>query len=197
MSISQHRSRGFYLVEVMLTVVVLTVGLLSLTALHIHNKQTNLIALQRSYASQLMHDLLERMRSNSSALEVYINDGTRTLSGGSMSEPGQMCTIAEQCDADQLAAFDLWEWERKLTGQITTIDGSSASVLLEPTACLSGPADGSAGTYTLAIAWRSTKAIGNPADSEPTKSNATAAGCASALGDMRHLYWVQNYLVGA
>jgi hypothetical protein len=34
---------------------------------------------------------------------------------------------------------------------------------VSPTACISGPGFGGNGTYTVAISWRGTMAIGNPA----------------------------------
>lgn len=185
----------------MLTVIVLTVGLLALSALHIHNKQTNLIAVQRSFATQISHDLLERMRSNGLALNLYVNNGSRELDGDNLSQPDPLCTVDAQCTAEQVAAYDLWEWEQKLAGAMSTIDGASTGILLDPHVCVAGPNNASptSGAYTIVIAWRSTKPIANPTDT----GNDVADDCGTdtgkydvAAGDnqMRHIYFVESFL---
>lgn len=193
------RQGGFYLVEVMLTVIVLTVGLLALSALHIHNKQTNLVAVQRSFATQLSHDLLERMRSNGLALNIYIGGSSNELDGDNVSQPTPLCTSDAQCTAEQLAAYDLWEWERKLAGAMSTLDGASTGILLSPHVCIAGPNGGTSGAYTIVIAWRSTKPIGNPTDT----GNDVADDCGTGTGkydvasgdnQMRHIYFVESFL---
>ncbi|MCZ7596849.1 MAG: hypothetical protein M5U09_02475 [Gammaproteobacteria bacterium] len=88
--------------------------------------------------------------------------------------------------------YDLWEWEQYLNGSLSTVEvddsTENVSILLDPIACISGPA-GAAGRYTIAIAWRSTKPVGAP-DIE----NLTADDCGEDLGDDRHIYWVDAYL---
>lgn len=194
---SRRHQRGYFLLEVMITVVVLSIGLLGLGALQVHSKQTNMVAAQRTFVSHLAHDLLERMRSNDEGLASYIgSDSVVTLTGSSMSVPASSCVSGSMCDPVQLAAYDLWEWEQKLAGAMSQIASTNAGVLLSPTACISRPSGGGSGTYTVAIAWRSTKPIENPA----VPTNATAGNCGTSSGkygtgnEMRHLLWIESFI---
>jgi type IV pilus assembly protein PilV len=58
------RSDGFTLVEVMVALVILTVGLLGLAALQTQGLSGNTDALMRSQATLYVHDMAERMRVN-------------------------------------------------------------------------------------------------------------------------------------
>jgi type IV pilus assembly protein PilV len=195
------RQSGVMLVEVMLTVVVLSVGLLGLGALQIQNKQSNLIAAQRSFASHLAHDLFERVRSNAIGVDTFlVSDSALILDGDSLSQPSPLCTSGAECDPVQLAAHDLWQWERILAGEMTLIDDAPAGVLLSPTACLGRPAGGGSGTYSLAIAWRSSKAVDNPVtgnDVADTCGTATGRYDRDAPGDnkMRHVLFIESYVI--
>ncbi len=205
---SPRGSRGFTLLVVMLTVVIISFGLLGLGGLHVQSKQSNLIGVQRSVASQLAHDLFERMRSNPAALASYVpSDSARVLSGAVVSEPSPDCSsVATLCDPIQLAAHDLWDWERRLGGALTTevtAEGATpVGELLSPTACIGRPAGGGTGTYTIAIAWRSTKPVGDP-DLEDTNAVADACGADTGKYDlvssgdnrMRHVMWMQSYIM--
>ena len=201
---SPRGSRGFTLLEVMLTVVIISFGLLGLGGLHVQSKQSNLIGVQRSVASQLAHDLFERMRSNPAALGSYVpSDSARVLSGAVVSEPSPNCaSVATLCDPIQLAAHDLWDWERRLGGALTT-DANSSPVgeLLSPTACIGRPAGGGSGTYTIAIAWRSTKPVGDPSIDASSVADACGADTgkydlvSSGDNQMRHVMWMQSYIM--
>jgi type IV pilus assembly protein PilV len=58
------RTRGFSLIEVLVTLVVLAIGLLSLAALQLATLRNNNSALTRSEATTLVYDILDRMRAN-------------------------------------------------------------------------------------------------------------------------------------
>lgn len=153
---------GFGLVEVLVTILVLAVGLLSAASLQLLSKRSNYDAAQRTSAAHLAQDLLERMRSNSAALAGYVpaaDLGGDTLGDAPVvdcSDPGIDCT------PDELAAYDLWQWEELLDGELENADGAAAGGLSNPTACVTGPAFGGTGTYAIAIAWRGMTEISDP-----------------------------------
>ena len=62
------RQRGFTLLEVMIALLIFGVGVLSVAALQGVAKRANYEAIQRTTATQLAFDLLERMRANASGL---------------------------------------------------------------------------------------------------------------------------------
>ncbi|HET9444950.1 MAG TPA: type IV pilus modification protein PilV [Steroidobacteraceae bacterium] len=81
-----HRTGGFTLVEVLVTLVILSTGLLGVAALHSASLRNNLDSALRSQASVLAADIADRMRSNRDAAldqdyDLAIGDATPTLTG--------------------------------------------------------------------------------------------------------------------
>ncbi len=60
----KHRSRGFTLLEVLVAMVVLSVGLLGLSGLQTSSLRNNHSAFLRSQATLVSNDIIDRMRAN-------------------------------------------------------------------------------------------------------------------------------------
>ena len=58
------RQNGFSLIEILIALIVFSVGLLTVAGLQTISKQANFESLQRTAASQIAHGLLEDMRIN-------------------------------------------------------------------------------------------------------------------------------------
>ncbi|MEJ2603389.1 MAG: type IV pilus modification protein PilV [Gammaproteobacteria bacterium] len=147
------RQNGFSMVEALITVLIFAIGLLSVAGLQAVAKRSVYESAQRTTAAQLGNALLEKMRANPRALATYVTAGT--LGGGSLGAAPAPCDDPlDPCSADQLARVDLWRWEQQLDGLNSLVDGQAAGGLLTPSACIRGPVDGSAGMYTLVVAWQ-------------------------------------------
>jgi type IV pilus assembly protein PilV len=155
------RMAGATLIEVLIAMLVLAVGILGLMALQINGKRANYEALQRSAAVSLAQDMMNRMRANpnvglTGTTFLQTNYDTTTLGytgggvgGGKISTAPTDCTSAT-CSTAQLAAYDLWAWEKKLDDAVTS------NGLINPTGCISvdtSAADGS--LITVILAWES------------------------------------------
>lgn len=153
MQLRQAR-RGFTMVEVMITVFVVAIGLLSAAALQATAKKAAIDAIQRSIASTLSLDILERMRANREVLALY------AVAGLAAAPTAQACTEAAPCTREQLAALDLSQWwssleganEQVVDGSGSTATSSNGGGLRSPVGCITRVA----GTcrVTVAIAWR-------------------------------------------
>ena len=162
--------KGFSMIEVLVTVVILAVGLLGIAALQFMSKRSNFEAVQRTAATMLAYDIIERMRTNSTQLMEYAGDASTPsplLGGATQSTPDPNCSTAS-CTPFKLSQYDLWEWERSLDGasEIMTASGNNTGGLVSPTACITttvpaGITDRS-GEYRIAIAWRGPTPLSDP-----------------------------------
>ena len=163
--INRHpgHQRGFGLIEVLITLLVVAVGLLATASLELFSKRSNFDAAQRTAAANLATDMLERMRSNPEGLIDYIPGAE--LGGNTLGdEPGKYCSDADSdCTPTEVANFDLWQWEQALDGEMEqSSDGDATGGLVQPVACITGPVAGGTGAYAIAIAWRGMNETANP-----------------------------------
>lgn len=156
---------GYSLIEILIGMLILAIGILGMASMQISSKRMGHDALQRSIATSLAHDMMERMRINRQELGSYVgtsgtSSGATTIGGTATatSKPSPDCATSV-CTPDQLAAYDLWEWEQALRGATeVSADGNSIGGLVNPTACITH----NNGLVTLAIAWDSFQNLGNP-----------------------------------
>ncbi len=190
---AMRRMTGVGLIEVLVTLVVFSLGMLSLAALQGVAKQANFDALQRTNASLMAYDLLERMRTNKAALASYVNTGD--LGGGTQTINSQTVSLACRnadlpCTKEQIAAGDLAEWETVLDGNMEMRGNEATGGLVGVTACINGPILGGSGAYTIAIAWRGVAPMRNP----------PADPCGAGLGrygdndELRRVMVVQTFI---
>lgn len=168
---------GISLIEVLVSLVILSLGVLAVVALQLVSKRNNADAGQRTIAAQLAYDVIERMRANANqaSLSAYLtgNSPVGRVSRGA-SEPTNACTLLSPCTLAQTVTHDLWEWEQTLDGASETVDGGKTGGLVFPTGCIEQITDdgGGDGVYTITIAWRGSVAIPD--------SNAGTAACGRA-----------------
>jgi type IV pilus assembly protein PilV len=151
---------GFSLIELLVALIVFTIGLLAIAGLQTVSKQANYESLQRTTAAQVANGMLEDIRTNGGGIDTYLAAGD--LGGGSRgAEPAPNCTSGSECNAAEKATFDLWVWEQMIDGNLEMNAGTAAGGLLLPTLCIGGPLVGGAGTYQVTIVWRGSASITN------------------------------------
>ena len=102
------KQRGFSLIEVLVALVILSVGLLGVAALQLTSLQTNREAYLRTQAVIAGTDLLERMRANKPAAL----SGDYSTSVGTMPTGSKNCsTLGAACTTTEMAAYDLIAWK--------------------------------------------------------------------------------------
>ncbi|MDH4073907.1 MAG: type IV pilus modification protein PilV [Gammaproteobacteria bacterium] len=158
--------RGLSLLELLVSVVVFSIGLLGIAGLQMVSKQANYEGSQRTLAAQVAYGLLEDMRTNGSGISIYV--AANDLGGGSLAGlPVAQCRDPNTpCSPAQKAVHDLWYWERMVDGAAELgVEGQSGGILF-PTVCVDGPAGGIAGIYAVSIAWRGGIELANPEASQ-------------------------------
>jgi len=102
------RTQGFTLIEVLITVVVLSIGLLGLASLQAASLQSNNNSIARSQAAILASDMADRVRANIQGR----NAGSYHLPAAAAVGA---CAIPPGCTAAQLAQNDAAEWNAAIT----------------------------------------------------------------------------------
>lgn len=155
---------GFTLIEVLVTVVVVSIGLLGLAGLQINGLRANLSSEARSKATLLASDIIERMRAN--PLGVANNDYANidTAGIGCNATPDPFCSntssaVAASCTPTEMAAFDAWVWACGMPpanadivqgGVSHQLNQGTGSVVCDTVPCVAGS------TYTVTVSWNET-----------------------------------------
>lgn len=188
---SRLRHGGFTLIEVLITVVIFSVGLLTVASLQIVARKANFEAVQRTAASHLAQSMLERMRANRPGLAIYVDGGERILLGNTMTAGNDCRNRAAPCVAADLARADLREWEQLLAGSLEVADGAGVGGLVSPTACIRGDGAGGNGAYSVSIAWRSS----SESQVEPDDNCGSAnAAYGTPPGEFRRVVTVTTFI---
>ena len=104
---SSDAAGGFALIEVLVAVVVLSVGILGVLALQLNALAYSHSAYVTSVASVQAMDLEERMRANSAAADTYAAIDPDEIKA---SEASDACQAGDACSAEALAEYDMHRW---------------------------------------------------------------------------------------
>jgi type IV pilus assembly protein PilV len=128
---SRLGTRGFTLLEVLIALLVMSIGLLGIGKLMILSARANDSAYMRSQATALGYTILDAMRANRQAAIVQ---GYDTAMGVFPGPAGCGTTVATPCTSGQQTQNDLSQWGNALAlelplgqGSITTATGADTS----------------------------------------------------------------------
>lgn len=104
--INKMRQHGVGLIEVLVTLLILSTSLITLTAMQNRSLQFNQMAYFRSQANIMAYDILDRMRLNRANLAAYSNVTLEAFGGGAAPA------------ASNIAATDIFQWRRDINARI-------------------------------------------------------------------------------
>lgn len=142
-----YSQKGFSLIEALVAFLVLSVGMLGIASLQTMSIKAGHTASLRSVAVVKVEEIMERMRSNRTALPSYIvsTSGTGTNHGcDDLSGSVKSCTDVE------MAQYDVFQWKQGLTEALppnVTTTGSIA--VISPGAVGQGVS-----TVTVTVNWQ-------------------------------------------
>jgi type IV pilus assembly protein PilV len=186
------RSRaGFTLIEVLVTLVILTIGLLGIAGLMAQGQRSAFEAYQRQQALALANDMAERVKSNRQGVDdtavgttydgavtlgAAAGDGTRfsALTTGTITN----CATGT-CTTEEVVAYDAALWDGLLAGgasETSAATGDALGPLLSARGCIEninatacpacgGPPSSRQITYRISVAWQGNYSTVAPADS--------------------------------
>lgn len=139
------RADGFTIVEVLVSLLILSVGLMGLATLQVVGLQNTQGGAQRAQAAFLAYDITDRMRTNPAAVTAGSYNLAAPVTGGmgGMGAPNPAPIVmvdcfgaAANCTSAQMAAHDLGQWQTQLgaylnagTGAIATVDNGTTTLV--------------------------------------------------------------------
>ena len=114
-----NKQSGFTLIETLVSLVLISIGILSFALMQAESMRATHTSLQRTKAIHFASDMLERVRANVSA--VIDNPANYTTDNSAPANaPANACSDAGAVDAInctpvQLAEYDVWEWKTDIT----------------------------------------------------------------------------------
>ncbi|MCC4831167.1 type IV pilus modification protein PilV [Shewanella sp. 10N.7] len=130
------KRNGFSLIEVLVSLVILTVGLIGIFNLHIVSKRGSFESFQQTQASYYANDIINRMRLNPSVLTSYGSETGVTYTGDSLTAPSKACSGAAICTPAELQLWDVYEWQSAFIGEAESDGGNNVGGLPAPNGCI-------------------------------------------------------------
>lgn len=139
-------SGGFSLVEVLVALLVLSIGLLGLAALQTTSLKYNTESYTRTQATFLAYDIIDRMRANSVGF-IAGNYEVTSSAAAAAAMAGTAACGTGNCSTAGLAAYDLGQWYTRMQ---TLLPGSTDPVGNFATIAKTAPGSSS---VTITINW--------------------------------------------
>jgi type IV pilus assembly protein PilV len=174
------KQQGLTFIEIIIALVIIVTGILGAVALQATAKKSSFDAMQRSLASSLAQDMIARIRANN---VTNLADYARNDFGVALDAvPATNCNQANApCNAAQILASDIFEWERSLLGNDVTNNGANAGGLVGGRGCIFR--NGNA--ITVVVSWQGREEISD---------NAINQDCGAA-GAKRRQVVVQAFII--
>jgi len=150
-----NRSRGFTLIEVLITVVILAIGLLGLAGLQITSLNNQLEAYQRAQALLLLNDMGGRIRGN--ATNARVNKAYADATDYGLRAIAD-CSLIVVASPDDAVTRDICEWNNALAGTGAKLGSNNLGSAVGARACIEN-LTGSGGSLTGSAAFKDREAI--------------------------------------
>ncbi|HSD36482.1 MAG TPA: type IV pilus modification protein PilV [Rhodocyclaceae bacterium] len=187
------RPRGFTLIEVLVAIVVLSIGLIGIAGLLVSVIGRNQSSVYHSVAVSLATDIAERMRANSKEFSLTSGSNTYTslLSSGNPAASAAACESATgNCDTATMAGYDAYKWEQLVSKVLprgkgvvcfdqynAADDGDLTGAAATPPVLSNTGCDASGNVVVIKIFWDETHSGGN----------ASTAGAGDAKNTQRYV----------
>ena len=175
LQIAKKKHAGFTMIEILITVLVLSIGLLGLAGMQIGGLRANMSSEARSKATLLASDIAERMRNNqlgvqnANAADDNKYNGINTANENCDTLPDPFCsdynngsaTTADDCTPADMAVFDSWVWacgmpkaNGVVQGGVThLLNSGTGSVTCNDNDTTDGDACSPGSSYTINVSW--------------------------------------------
>ena len=129
---NSSRQPGFSLVEVLIALVIMSVGMLGISGLYVQSMQAGRTSMFRHNAVTLAGDIADRIRANPRAGGAYEGAGA----------PNTCDNGTTDCDETEMADFDIFRWNEQANA---TLPAGNVAVAFDDVAFPN--------EYTITVSW--------------------------------------------
>ena len=152
--------RGFAMLEILVTMVILMIGLLGLAGIMARSSSAEMESYQRVQALILAQDMVDRVNANRKKASCYSNAGAGVVLGtGSGAIPACSGGTGEAAQA----VADLTAWDAMLKGSAEASGGSNLGAMIGARGCIT-QVDAVNNIYRISVAWQGLVATAAPVD---------------------------------
>lgn len=135
---TKRKLQGFSLVEVLIALIIMSVGMLGIAGLYVQSMQAGRTSMLRHHAVTLAGDVADRIRANPTAGAAY------TAATGTNNNCVAQGT---NCNAAQMAANDIFIWQAQAASFLPVFANQAQQVQITHDATTNPP------TYTIVVRW--------------------------------------------
>ncbi|HEV2621257.1 MAG TPA: type IV pilus modification protein PilV [Frateuria sp.] len=118
----QRAQRGFTLIEVLVAVVVVSLGMLGVAGTLLTATRSASSNYLKQQAVQYAYDMVDRIRANAVVAQTS-SAYSASLAAPSATAPSPDCGV-KPCTSAQMAAYDIWQWQTGLKKDLPSGLGS-------------------------------------------------------------------------
>ena len=170
--------RGVSMIEVLVALLILTIGLLGVAGIQTQMQTAQLEAYQRSQAIVLVQDMVDRINANRRNAANYVT-GSTPLGTSNTTACTTTTTIAQK---------DMCEWNELLVGAAETASGSKVGAMNEARGCITLPVATMPRQVIVSVVWQGITPTVAPA--------ATSCGSGSYVDDKTRRAMVASIVIG-
>jgi type IV pilus assembly protein PilV len=153
--------RGYGLLEVLVSLAVISIGALGFTKAEVSALQTTIDAALRTSATILIDDMAGRIQANAGEAWQGLNSGYQT--GGPALNTNCLSTTGSICTGNQMAKHDLADWNALIASAFPAVSNAVGIVCLDAMpgnpaqACTPPGTNPNPVVFTVKIFWKSWK----------------------------------------
>jgi len=151
--LNRRGTSGFSMIEVLITIIILSFGLLGLAGLQAKTQMAESESYQRAQALLLLQDMADRIGANRQNVANYVTGGTI----GTGDSQSATCT-----GLGTIAARDICEWSNELKGAAEKSASNSIGAMTGAVGCVSQDAGSNPPVYRVEVPWQGMSALKAP-----------------------------------
>lgn len=148
-----YRERGVTMIEVLITIIILSFGLLGLAGLQARVQLAEIEAYQRAQAIVLLQDMVDRINANRRNSMDYAGAAVGT---GNTSEPANCIGLVG-------APLDQCEWHHALLGNTELKGGQNVGAMIGARGCVANTLPLPARQFLVSVVWQGVTPTAAPA----------------------------------